>query len=175
MDDKTKNSIPMYTDSQTEITGEIGQRIRQFREKRGYTINAFAQQLDISVSALQKIEYGYLLPSLKAIINMHQAYGIDIYYILFGTRTFHNDVLSAIQGLPREELFDIYCRLYVYFSCNIENALLPENGSLPLAPGCAGWDGSYFRQFPSYDDVKDETALHPLTENNPDDSLDAKE
>lgn len=165
MDDKREqNKIPMYVDSRTELASDIGRRIRQFREKRGYTINSFAQQLDISSSAMQKIEYGYLYPPLKAIINMYQVFGVDIYYILFGTRTFHNDVLSALQGLPKEELFDIYNRLYAYFSCDAENALQPENGSLPLAPGCAGWDGSYFRRFPTYDDVKDETPLHPLTE-----------
>lgn len=175
MDDKTtKNSIPMYNDGRTELAADIGRRIRQFREKRGYTLNSFAQQLDISISSMQKIEYGYLTPSLKSIINMHQAYGVDIYYILFGTRTFHNDVLSALQGLSREELFDIYNRLYVYFSCNSENALQPENGSLPLAPGCAGWDGTYFRKFPTYDDVKDETPLRPQTENKPDDAIETE-
>ena len=165
---KTKNNIPMYTDN-TELAVDIGRRIRQFREKRGYSINSFAQQLDISFSTMQKIEYGYLYPSAKALINMHQAYGVDIYYILFGIKTFHRDILHALQGLSREELFDIYNRLYVYFSCNTENALLPENGSLPLAPRCAGWDGTYFRKFPSYDDVKSNTQFKPITEINPED------
>lgn len=59
-------------------------RIRKAREDRGYTREAFAEQLDVSVSYLAEVERGRTGVSVKLLIRICRVLGLSADYILFG-------------------------------------------------------------------------------------------
>lgn len=59
-------------------------RIRRAREERGYTREAFAEQLDVSVSYLAEVERGRTGISVKLLIRICRVLGLSADYILFG-------------------------------------------------------------------------------------------
>ena len=59
-------------------------RIRRAREERGYTREAFAEHLDVSVSYLAEVERGRTGISVKLLIRICRVLGLSADYILFG-------------------------------------------------------------------------------------------
>lgn len=60
-------------------------RIRQAREKMGYTREVFAEKLDVSVSYLAELERGRTGISVKMLIKVCNVLGLSADYVLFGT------------------------------------------------------------------------------------------
>ena len=59
-------------------------RIRQAREKMGYTREKFAEKLDVSVSYLAELERGRTGISVKMLIKVCNVLGLSADYVLFG-------------------------------------------------------------------------------------------
>ena len=59
-------------------------RIRNAREKLGYTRETFAEKLDVSVSYLAEVERGRTGISIKMLMKICDVLGLSADYILFG-------------------------------------------------------------------------------------------
>lgn len=80
-------------------------RIRQAREKMGYTREKFAEKLDVSVSYLAELERGRTGISVKMLVKVCNVLGLSADYVLFGTeRTTDADRLDAIHRIDGKYL-----------------------------------------------------------------------
>lgn len=80
-------------------------RIRKAREDRGYTREAFAELLDVSVSYLAEVERGRTGVSVKLLIRICRCLGLSADYILFGEER-DSDALrqSSIRRIDKKYL-----------------------------------------------------------------------
>ena len=75
-------------------------RIRQAREKLGYTREKFAEKLDVSVSYLAELERGRTGISVKMLTKVCNVLGLSADYVLFGAeRTEDAMRLDAIHRI----------------------------------------------------------------------------
>lgn len=96
-----------------------GQRFRRLREQLGYTQEAFAEKLDISVSTIKKIETGEYNISIDTQKKLKSAFdNISIEYLLFGERKGVSDIWSQIIIADEWEKLIIFQRLLAYFGLN---------------------------------------------------------
>lgn len=76
-------------------------RIRQAREKQGYTRERFAEKLDVSVSYLAELERGRTGISVKMLIKVCNLLGLSADYVLFGSErdddALRNDAIRRID------------------------------------------------------------------------------
>lgn len=78
-------------------------RIRRAREDRGYTREAFAEQLDVSVSYLAEVERGRTGISVKMLTRICRVLGLSADYILFGEEdTSDRMLLSSIRRIDKK-------------------------------------------------------------------------
>ena len=56
----------------------LGRRVRQLREKNGWTQEGFAEQSDLDRSYIAGIEAGLRNPSTKALSRMAKAFGVTL-------------------------------------------------------------------------------------------------
>lgn len=63
---------------------EIGNRLRELREKRGQSKRFVARQLGISYSALCSYEYGERNPSDEVKVKLSEFYDVPIGQLFFG-------------------------------------------------------------------------------------------
>lgn len=87
---------------------EMGKRIRKLREARGYNIYKLGELIDMTPSALSKIERGERNPSLKILTALSETFDVTPDYILG-----HSDkpVLTEVQkqkiSLETEKMYEI--------------------------------------------------------------------
>ena len=62
----------------------IGRRIKNLRNEKGYTQEAFSEMLDISTEHLSRIETGSYRPSLGLIEKISEKLGITEEVLMFG-------------------------------------------------------------------------------------------
>ena len=80
-------------------------RIRQAREKMGYTREKFAEKLDVSVSYLAELERGRTGISVKMLVKVCNVLGLSADYVLFGTeRTEDSMRLDSIHRIDPKYL-----------------------------------------------------------------------
>lgn len=77
-------SVHQTRDERTRRLREIGQRIRDVRQARQLTMEAFADELGLTQSALHRFETGITEPSVQLLDKLHQKYGVSADSILFG-------------------------------------------------------------------------------------------
>ena len=78
-------------------------RIRRAREDRGYTREAFAEQLDVSVSYLAEVERGRTGIPVKMLTRICRVLGLSADYILFGEEdTSDRMLLSSIRRIDKK-------------------------------------------------------------------------
>lgn len=78
-------------------------RIRRAREDRGYTREAFAEQLDVSVSYLAEVERGRTRISVKMLTQISRVLGLSADYILLGEEaTSDRMLLSSIRRIDKK-------------------------------------------------------------------------
>lgn len=123
----------------------IGRRLTSIREGMGLTINEMAETLFLSYSGLKKLEEGNSFIGASVLILLHERYGVDLLWLLLGRHTTHDDVCLGLMHLNREELFDIFVRLFSYFQGGDEAALNPLNGKLSGIKDFAKWDNTFYR------------------------------
>lgn len=63
---------------------ESGKRIAELRKEGGLTQEQFAEELNISVSYLGKIERGIQRPSIELFVEMAVKFNVSVDYILLG-------------------------------------------------------------------------------------------
>lgn len=66
------------------VTDDIGIRVREYREKLGYTREQFAEKLDISVTFAADIELGKKGMSLDTLIKICELLSVSADYIIWG-------------------------------------------------------------------------------------------
>jgi transcriptional regulator with XRE-family HTH domain len=64
---------------------EAGERIKEFRKKRGFTQKELSGSIEYSDAYLSEIERGISKPSRDFLIKLTEVYGISIDYILYGS------------------------------------------------------------------------------------------
>lgn len=94
---------------------KISNRLREVREKCGYTQEAFAAELEISYSGYKKIESGENGLSLDIILMLHKL-GFPVDYIVFGNIEDVQAVWNQLERCSEEDKLRIMLRLMLYFT-----------------------------------------------------------
>ena len=93
-----------------------GNRLKIFREKQELTQEQFAEQLDVSVSTVKKMEAGEYNISLDTQRKLKKTYrNVSIDYLLFGEKESVNDLWSKILLLEEFEKLILFQKLMAYF------------------------------------------------------------
>ena len=79
---------------------QIGHRIKEIRESRGYTQEQLAEKLNLSVQHISVIERGVKSPRLDTFIKIANILEINADYLL-------KDVLQVSSQLTSNELYDM--------------------------------------------------------------------
>ena len=145
----------------------FGKRIKQVRKDLGLTLDKFAESLHISFNGLSKLERGALFPSGRVLVLLHEVYGVDITWLLFGHHTRYMDILSAISVLPEEQKFDLFTRLYSHFFSNVKDMCyaIPGQRTAAGVTHFAKWQEDYLYHPLEKDDVKDDEVTFLQTNN----------
>lgn len=110
---------------------ESGKRLRYLREELGYTQEQFAEQLDISVSTVKKMETGEHNISLDTQRRLKTTFdNISTEYLIFGDRKGMNEIWTQLLVSDEWEKFIIFQRLLAHFVLDdkmIANKEIDEN------------------------------------------------
>ena len=68
---------------------------------------------------------GNALPNGQTLFLLHDIFGVDIYWLLMGRCATHSFLMNSLAKEEDREKFDIYVRLYSYFSTKKLTALVP--------------------------------------------------
>lgn len=80
------------------ITADLGKLIRNLREARGITRSELAEQADVSISHLEKIEAGQRSPGMNTFLKMMLV--LDVSISLSGTgNTIQEKCVVAVQDI----------------------------------------------------------------------------
>lgn len=104
---------------------EIGRKLRELREKFGYTKQQFANELYWDVSSYQKIESGRTLMTLDKAVQIHRKYGVDLNYFAADDALYdENEILTQITtNASKEKTARWLIRLLEYFICILKSEL----------------------------------------------------
>lgn len=110
--------------SDEEVT-EIGQKLRELREKLNLTQQEFADELYWDVSSYQKIESGKTLMTLDKAIQIHRNYDVDLNYFIANDSQYDtDDILKWItKNSSKEKTVEELIRLLEYFICFLKSEL----------------------------------------------------
>lgn len=91
----------------------IGSRLKQARQKKKYTQEKLAEELDVSIAFLSRVECGSLEISLKRLSQICEIFGISEGSILNGSSTtsntyLSNDLSNLLKNCPPEKSKLIY-------------------------------------------------------------------
>lgn len=100
---------------------ELGKKIREARNKAGYTQETLAEKADMGVMYLGEIERGVKMPSMKSFIKIIEALDISADYILrdelrSGKAYVYDEITQKLEGLtPKQrrgaiEILDAYLK-----------------------------------------------------------------
>jgi transcriptional regulator with XRE-family HTH domain len=62
------------------MDNRIGKRIKELRQKRGYTLRGLGEKLNLDYSYLSKIENGHKVPSIELLEQLADFFKVDISY-----------------------------------------------------------------------------------------------
>ena len=74
---------------------KIGKNLQKLRRSHGYTQEKLAEELDVSIAFLSRVECGSLEISLKRLSQICEIFGIPEGYILNGASTSSGNYLST--------------------------------------------------------------------------------
>ncbi|MCI6257334.1 MAG: helix-turn-helix domain-containing protein [Clostridiales bacterium] len=72
-------------DKKTDLSIQVGKRIRALRQEQGITVERLAEAADISVQYMSEIERGKKNMTIPILKNMVEALHTSADYLLFGT------------------------------------------------------------------------------------------
>jgi transcriptional regulator with XRE-family HTH domain len=87
---------------------ELGQRLREIRQEKGYTQHALAEIADIGNVYIGEIERGIKMPSLHIFIKLIEALDVSADYILrdeltSGKHYIYDDITQRLQHLTPKQ------------------------------------------------------------------------
>lgn len=128
-------------------TAAVGERLRAIRLKLGMTAKDFGESLQLSYNGIGKMESGSVTPGGRTLILLHEIYGVDIQWLLFGYHTLHSDILNALTVCEEDALFDIFVRLYSHFSSPDRDKIcfVPRQKDAAGVTHFAKWDQTIYR------------------------------
>lgn len=115
-------------------TEEVGRRILQVRTRLGMSLDQFGRSVHLSYNSISKMELGKVPPNARTVVLLHSLYGVDPVWLLFGRHTTHMDILNTLSCCNDKVLFDVFVRLYSYFSSD-------ERDKICLVPNCRSAKG----------------------------------
>lgn len=142
----------------------MGRRLKEVRHSLNMSGIEFASLLGLSETGLRKVENGYLWPSIRIFPILYAAFGVDIIWLLLGVTSTRQRILSAFCGMEDKELFDIFVRLYSYFSFGDTGAFCIDNGRARGVSDIAKCENTFYRAL-TPDDIKQENDNVPYRYN----------
>ena len=124
---------------------EIGKRLRMVRHAYGETLDEMCEKLQLSNGGLRKLETGVTCPGGKTLMLLHEVYGVDITWLLYGIHTTYQDILCALSGQDDRVKFDVFVRLFSYFAAGDYMALVPSFGRCAGVEHFAKWNETFYR------------------------------
>lgn len=101
----------------------IANRLRILREDMGYTQEAFATYIGVSLSSYKKIEECQNNVSIKNLFRLHEK-GLSADYILFGEGPDKDEIWKNIDSCNHDDKFSLFIRLLLYIKgVNIKEQL----------------------------------------------------
>lgn len=84
---------------------EVGERIKDVREKLGIKQKDFARVLSISAPTLSEMEAGRNKPSFDVLEKLAKQYKINLYYLMFGRgEIFENPLMEFLTDLEEKDM-----------------------------------------------------------------------
>lgn len=80
------------------MTEKIGKRIREYREKLGYTREQFAEKIEISVKFTADIELGKKGMSLDTLIKICETLSVSADYLIWGRGECDSNAISEMTA-----------------------------------------------------------------------------
>lgn len=138
--------MPFYYRKIDDIdTNAIGKRLRMIRNSMHLTLDEMSEKLCLSYGGLRKLESGIVGPSARTLILLHENYGVDLVWLLYGRHTTLNDILSGLYVLDERSKFDVFTRLFSYFVTHDDTSLVPGHGRCAGVEHFAKWDSTFYR------------------------------
>lgn len=94
---------------------EMAERFREIRNRAGLSQERFAEELDISVSTVKKIEQNKYSVSKEIISRLNRKFNISSDYILFGDRTDKEQVWKQFLNCSGADKVALLMRILAYF------------------------------------------------------------
>lgn len=87
---------------------KIGRRIKEARQKVGFSQSELAEAINVTVSTISTIERGVRAPSLEVLVNILETLGTSADLVLqdvleCGFKIRETELDDKLQNLPREE------------------------------------------------------------------------
>ena len=76
---------------------EMGKRVRENRDKKGYKQESLAKQLNVSTSYIGKIETGKNTPSIDLLVEMASLLEVSLDYLVLGKKTETDKIGQTLQ------------------------------------------------------------------------------
>lgn len=128
---------------------KVGERIFSIRKAHSLRQEDMALQLNLSVSGLRRLEAGLSFPNGLTLVKLHEQFGVDILWLLYGTHSSHMDILTLLSAEDDSVKFDIFTRLFSYFSSHDCKSFIPSHGRCAGVEHFSEWDGTFYKPIPS--------------------------
>lgn len=88
------------TESVSPASREVGERIRQIRERRGLTMKAFGDAIGVSHSFVSVVERGLNRPSMELLQGLARAFAANVNWVLTGQGPVFISAIEAPAAAP---------------------------------------------------------------------------
>ena len=137
------NEIRHYKKTEVLDYKKIGERLVKVRNNTGLYISDMAKTLNISVAALSKIERGELSISGNSLIILHETFGVDIEWLLFGTTSTADKVCSVLYSMPNSDIIDIFLGIQSYLVTGDKGMLNARTNEVVMPDISTNENGKY--------------------------------
>lgn len=153
------SNIKQYVDGEISAK-QVGLRIFSIRKTLNITQESMSEALNISPSGLRRLESGNAFPSGPTLIMLHEVYGVDLLWLLYGTHSLRMDILNAIASSSDDIKFDVFTRLYSYFTTRDPRSFLISNSQMGNVEHFAKWNHSTYYMPIDEEETCDEKEYH---------------
>ena len=103
----------MKTESR-KINIQVGNRLQIARKNIGYTQEAFAETLGVTVEHYRKLESGVHALNPEKMLLLYKVYKIDLTYLITGEKNASFDLKSFLAKCSIEEREDFLDQIFAY-------------------------------------------------------------
>lgn len=83
----------------------VGRRLRKIRKMLGISSEEMAEALELSTGHFQKLERGEHAFGLMRMNTLHEKYGIDLNYLITGSKREEDIAKDIVCGTPEERFY----------------------------------------------------------------------